>query len=278
VTPSNPLRWAGNRRRLPPPEVGKVSSDVQPTPGGKAAPEPTPTQSSPVRQVYDLRGNPIPQQEFGTPGVPGGPDRVFIVPAQGDNAPQVYVVRGGKEQSFSATNRTLEQQKKRGFIASESESELLSVEELQGKRVLDLAAGTEGQTVRDFRELGIDAQGMDIALSESARQTGYLERADIATTVPFKGQFDIAFELFWGLAYDLGEHTGAAFQNAISRVKPGGTLYLAPLAKNAQAALRPYVEELVARGGSVKKTPYSLEDEIWRITLPPQSSAPVANQ
>ena len=268
-------------RKPPPPsspEVGKVSSDVQPTPGGKAAPEPTPTQSSPVRQVYDLRGNPIPQQEFGTPGVPGGPDRVFIVPAQGDNAPQVHVVRGGKEQSFTATNRTLEQQQKRGFIASEPESDLLSVEELQGKRVLDLAAGTEGQTVRDLRELGIDAQGMDIALSESARQTGYLERADIATTVPFKGQFDIAFELFGGLAYDLGEHTGAAFQNAISRVKPGGTLYLAPLAKNAQAALRPYVEDLVARGGSVKKTPYSLEDEIWRITLPPQSSAPVANQ
>jgi SAM-dependent methyltransferase len=188
-----------------------------------------PRNSSPVRQVYDLRGNPIPQQEFGTPGVPGGPDRVFIVPAQGDNAPQVYVVRGEKEQWFSATNRTLEQQQKRGFITSKSESELLSVEELQGKRVLDLAAGTEGQTVRDLRALGIAAQGMDIALSESARQTGYLERADIATTVPFKGQFDIAFELFGGLAYDLGEHTGAAFQNAISRVKPGGTLYLAPL-------------------------------------------------
>jgi SAM-dependent methyltransferase len=149
---------------------------------------------------------------------------------------------------------------------------------LRGKRVLDLAAGTEGQTVRDLRKLGIDAQGMDIALSESARQTGYLERADIATTVPFKGQFDVAFELYGGFAYDLGEQTGAAFQNAISRVKPGGTLYLAPLAKNSRAALEPFVQELIKHGGSVKKTHFFGEDEIWRITLPAQSNAPAVNQ
>jgi len=300
--------------KVPPssPAAGSVGSDVKASPLGKPETEPTPplgsameTQSSspggggggpsqdlsfprpvdvtqgrpfPVRQVYDLRGNPIPQQEFGIPGVPGGPDRVFVVPGGPGDDPKVYVVRGGTEQWFKATNRTLEQQQKRGFIASEPDSDLLSVEELRGKRVLDLAAGTEGQTVLDLMNLGIDAHGMDIALSESARQTGYLERADIATTVPFKGQFDVAFELYGGLAYALGEHTGAAFQNAISRVKPGGTLYLAPLAKNAQAALEPFVQELVARGGSVKKRHFHGEDEIWRITLPAQSSAPAVNQ
>jgi hypothetical protein len=232
----------------------------------------------PVRQLYDLRGNPIPHQEFGIPGVPGGPDRVFVVPGERGDDPKVYVVRGGREEWFKATNRTLEQQQKRGFIASEPGSDLLSVEELRGKRVLDLAAGTEGQTVRDLRKLGIDAQGMDIALSESARQTGYLERADIATTVPFKGQFDVAFELYGGLAYSLGEQTGAAFQNAISQIKPGGTLYLAPLAKNSRAALEPFVQELIKHGGSVKKTHFFGEDEIWRITLPAQSNAPAVNQ
>lgn len=264
--------------KVPPssPEVGKVSSDVQTPAGGKPESMPAPPRPSPVSEVYDLHGNPIPQQELGTPGVPGGPDRVFIVP--GEHGPSVHVVRGGREQSFQATNRTLKEQQKRGYIASEPESDLLSVEELRGKRVLDLAAGTEGQTVRDLRELGIDAHGMDIALSESARQTGYLKRADIATTVPFEGKFDVGFELYGGLAYDLGEQTGAAFDNAVSRIKPGGTLYLAPLAKNAQAALKPFVEKLVARGGSLKKTPFSREDEIWRLTLPPESNAPAADQ
>jgi SAM-dependent methyltransferase len=187
-------------------------------------------------------------------------------------------VRGGKEESFAATNRTLEQQQERGYIASESGSDVLSVEELKGKRVLDLAAGTKGQTVLDLRKLGIDAHGMDIALSESARQTGYLERADIATTVPFKGQFDIAFELYGGLSYGLGEQTGAAFQNAISRVRPGGTLYLGPLAENSQAALRPFVDELVERGGSLKKKTFHGKDEFWRITAPPKASASAAEQ
>jgi hypothetical protein len=257
-------------------EVGKVSSDVQTPAGGKPESVPTPPRPSPASEVYDLHGNPISQQELGTPGVPGGPDRVFIVP--GEHGPSVHVVRGGREQSFQATNRTLKEQQKRGYIASEPESDLLSVEELRGKRVLDLAAGTEGQTVRDLRELGIDAHGMDIALSERARQTGYLKRADIATTVPFEGKFDVGFELYGGLAYDLGEQTGAAFDNAVSRIKPGGTLYLAPLAKNAQAALKPFVEKLVARGGSLKKTPFSREDEIWRLTLPPESNAPAADQ
>jgi hypothetical protein len=270
--------------RLGRPPGMKLPTTAQPVPGptqGRSPPRPVDVIQGgplPVRQVYDLRGNPIAQQEYGIPGVPGGPDRVFVVPGERGDDPQVYVVRSGREEWFKATNRTLEQQQKRGFIASEPGSDLLSVEELRGKRVLDLAAGTEGQTVHDLRKLGIDAQGMDIALSESARQTGYLERADIATTVPFKGQFDVAFELYGGLAYDLGEQTGAAFQNAISQIKPGGTLYLAPLAKNSRAALEPFVQELVKRGGSVKKTHFFGEDEIWRITVPVRSSAPAENK
>jgi hypothetical protein len=145
----------------------------------------------------------------------------------------------------------------------------LSVKELQGKRVLDLAAGSEGRTVRNLREMNIDAHGMDIALGESAKQTGYLHRGDLATAVPVKGQFDIAFEFYGGLAYGLGNETGPAFRNAVSSVRPGGTLYLAPLSENARKILQPFVDELVKQGGKVTKSNIGPPgDEIWRIVTP----------
>ena len=105
--------------------------------------------------------------------------------------------------------------------------------------------------MRELRELNIDVEGVDIALEESAKQTGYLHRGDIATNIPAKGKFDIAYELYGGLAYGLGKETGTAFQNAISRIRPGGTLYLAPLSENARKMLQPFVDELVNRGGNV---------------------------
>ena len=119
----------------------------------------------------------------------------------------VRVVRHGRKQTFSGTNRTLAEQLKRGFLTEKAGTNVLSLEELRGKRVLDLAAGTQGQTVHDLRKLSIEAHGMDIALSEQAKQAGYLRRADLATRVPFKGQFDIAFEFFGGLGYGLGRHS-----------------------------------------------------------------------
>jgi hypothetical protein len=283
--------------KMPPssPTTGSVSSNVQTSPAGREVESSPPVASTKETQpsspevgagrsnspeVYDLQGNPLPQKEFGKPGVPGGPDRVIVVPNQKGAPETVYVVRGGKEVSFAATNRTLEEQQGRGYMALEPGGNLLSVEELQGKRVLDLAAGTEGLTVRELRNLNakIDAYGMDIALSESARQTGYLQRADVATAVPFEGQFDVAFELYGGFAYGLGEGTGPAFQNAISKVKPGGTLYLAPLSENSQAALQPFVDKLVAHGGSVRKTSFHGVDQIWRITVPAQAVATAASQ
>jgi len=179
-------------------------------------------------------------------------------------------VRGGKEEVFSETNRTVAEQQKRGFLSEKPSSNVLSLEELRGKKVLDLAAGTQGQTVRDLRKLNIEANGMDIALSEQAAQAGHLRRADLATTVPFKGQFDIAFELYGGLSYGLGKQTGPAFRNAVSQLRPGGTLYLSPLSKNAQADLLPFVEEVVRRGGKLTRTTFHGEDEVWRLVMPPE--------
>jgi SAM-dependent methyltransferase len=177
------------------------------------------------------------------------------------------VVRGGKVQTFSETNRTLAEQQKRGYLTDRAGSNVLSLEEMQGKKVLDLAAGTKGRTVQELRERKIDASGMDIALSEKAAQTGSLRRGDLATAVPFKEKFDIVYEIYGGLSYGMGQQTGAAFQNAISRLKPGGTLYLAPLSTNAQTALLPFVEEVVKRGGKLIRSKFHA-DEVWRVVMP----------
>ena len=231
-----------------------------------AVPPRSPTVSEPV--VWDMHGNSIAPGQAAASGAAGGPDRVFVVPSKTGGAGQVHVVRGGREETFSETNRTLAEQQKRGFLAEKAGGNLLSLEEMKGKKVLDLAAGTQGQTVQELRKLQIDASGMDIALSEQARQAGPLRRADLATTVPFKGGFDIVYELYGGLCYGLGEQTGPALRNAVSQLRPGGTLYLVPLSKNAQASLLPFVKEIENRGGKLTRTPYYGEDEVWRLVMP----------
>ena len=176
-------------------------------------------------------------------------------------------MRHGRKETFAQTNRTLAEQLKRGFLKKEAGTNVLSLEELRGKKVLDLAAGTEGRTVQDLREVGIEAHGMDIALKEAA-QTSYLRPADLVAEVPFKGEFDVAFELYGAFCYGLGKNTGQAFQNVVSRLRPGGTLYLAPLAKKAQSDLLPFVEEIVKRGGKWTPTKNDWGDEIWRLVMP----------
>ncbi len=51
----------------------------------------------------------------------------------------------------------------------------------------------------------------------------------------------------------------------VSRLKPGGTLYLVPLDKKAQEQLLPLVEKL---GGKLTRSPYHGDDEVWRIVMP----------
>jgi hypothetical protein len=112
---------------------------------------------------------------------------------------------------------------------------------------------------------------MDIALSEEAAKTGYLGRSDLAKGIPFKGQFDVEFELYGGLAYVMNKSdTTAALRNAMSRIRPSGTLYLAPLDKKARDALLPLTESIGQRGGRLERFAYHAEDEIWRLTLPPK--------
>lgn len=236
------------------------------TPGPTVTP--TPPALEPAVPVWDLQGNAISPSRLPPSGSPAGPDRVYVVPGKGDASGQVNVVRGGTRETFAETNRTLAEQQKRGYLTDRAGSNVLSLEEMQGKKVIDLAAGTQGRTVQELRDRKIDASGMDIALSEKAAQSGALRRADLATTVPFTEKFDIAYEIYGGLSYGMGQLTGAAFQNAISRLKPGGTLYLAPLSTNAQTALLPFVQEVVKRGGKLTRTKFHA-DEVWRLVMPP---------
>ena len=196
-----------------------------------------------------------------------GSARVSLGRSPASGEPDVEVVRHGRKETFAQTNRTLAEQLKRGFLKKEAGTNVLSLEELRGKKVLDLAAGTEGRTVQDLREVGIEAHGMDIALKEAA-QTSYLRPADLVAEVPFKGEFDVAFELYGAFCYGLGKNTGQAFQNVVSRLRPGGALYLAPLAKKAQSDLLPFVEEIVKRGGKWTPTKNDWGDEIWRLVMP----------
>jgi hypothetical protein len=182
--------------------------------------------------------------------------------------PGIEVARHGRKETFSQTNRTLAEQLKRGLLKSEAGTNVLSLQELRGKRVLDLAAGTQGRTVQDLRQAGIEAHGMDIALKEAAHPS-YLRPADLVAEVPFEGEFDIAFELYGAFCYGLGKNTEKAFQNVISRLRPGGTLYIAPIAKNAQADLRRFFEEIVKRGGKWTRSENEWGDDIWRLVMPP---------
>ncbi len=145
---------------------------------------------------------------------------------------------------------------------------ICTILKLKGKKVLDLAAGTQGKTVRELRDLGIDASGMDIALSDEAKNTGFLRRGDLGTKVPFQEKFDVVFELYGGLAYGLGDKTGQAFDNAVSRLNPGGTLYLVPLDKGAQDQLLPLVKAIEDRGGKLVRTKFHGDDEMWRVVMP----------
>jgi hypothetical protein len=283
-SPTSPGKAPAAEIRQPP---ENIQDETQPAPvkQGKAGSPPTvdpvpanapktvpPTGAAPVQAMtpevvnWDLEGNRIKDAD--------ARNRVYVTPGKAGQAGQIHVVRNGVDKEFAETNRTLAEQQKRGFLQEKADGGRLSLEELKGKRVLDLAAGTQGTSVKELRERGIDAYGMDIALSEEAGKNQYLGRADLATKIPFKGQFDVVYELYGGLAYGLGKkETAAAFENAISRVEPGGTLYLAPLDGKAQSALQPFVESVEKNGGKLEKFPFHAGDEIWRLTMPSQQSA-----
>ncbi|MCI0744227.1 MAG: DUF4157 domain-containing protein [Verrucomicrobia subdivision 3 bacterium] len=220
------------------------------------------------RSVWNLQGEPIPDANLPVNlRERGGVDRVFVEPGPGGGRGNVVVVRRGELAEWAETNRALQEQIGRGYLTESPQGGLLSLEELRGQRVLDLAAGTRGQTVADLRARGIEAYGMDIALSDEALSR-FLRRSDIATQVPFTGQFDVAFELYGGLSYGLGPDAAAALRNATGAVRPGGTLYIGPLSTGVQRELEPLVASIVQRGGALNRRPYSV-DQIWRITLPP---------
>jgi hypothetical protein len=72
-------------------------------------------------------------------------------PTRGDI--EVHVVRHGRKETFSQTNRTLIQQLERGFLTEKAGTNVLSLEELRGKKVLDLAAGNAAAGNDDARAL-----------------------------------------------------------------------------------------------------------------------------
>lgn len=267
-------------------EGGPDPLEPPPAPAGGGIPPPAPPDGE--NDTPDGPGTPSPQTSPpqtggpatpppGAPPNPPGAVQVYVTGAV-EGRPSsgiVHVVRNGQEETFSRTNRTLAENMERGFLREERGLRL-SVEEMRGKRVLDVAAGTEGMTVQQLRERGIDAYGMDIALSSqplrapsaetqadtSRPVSDYLRQGDLAAGVPFSGQFDVIYELFGGIAYGLAQSHPEAVTNLLQRLAPGGMLYLAPLDLQQQNVLRGIIP---AAGFRIETAPFHGEDQIWRI-------------
>lgn len=189
----------------------------------------------------------------------------------------IFVKRGTEIQEFSRTNRSLDQNIERGYVlasgAKDPAGVKLGLDEMKGKKVLDLASGTDAATVQDLRRAGIDADGMDIALAPGKAGTG-LRQADITNGVPFAdGNYDVVYEFFGGLSYGLGDQSPKALRSAIDKVKPGGFVYLSPVDAKALANMQPELDRLTAQGYKVLRSDYGYGDSILRIVKPAEATS-----
>lgn len=140
---------------------------------------------------------------------------------------------------------------------------------MKGLKVLDLAMGG-GNFVRDLRAAGVDAYGLDIALSSFQREdifrsfaapgpegfvlsaangSGFFVQADMAQSGLAGAQFDRLYSTYGPLEYDLAQRENLNFVDAILSearrlLKVGGLLLVAPLVKNSSDR---YLREAVAR-------------------------------
>lgn len=131
---------------------------------------------------------------------------------------------------YVPTNRSLEDFRK------EAPKYLLSIEEMRGKKILDLAGGGEGRLVKDLRQHEIDAYGVDL-LTDSPNDREYLFKGD-AKKLPFKdNDFDLIYNA-WSMfdALYMGRETSrdlVQILNEIHRVlRPGGRVRIMGLQFN----------------------------------------------
>lgn len=255
--------------------------------GGTPAPPATPPAPAggPVERTRSTSSEPA-IGRITTPPVAGDPpaatlsNRVYVtdsVPGQPTSG-TIHVVRNGEEATFARTNRTLMQNIGRGYLHEIAEGTIhLSVDEMRGKRVLDIAAGTEGFTVQQLRAMGIEAYGMDIALSATPESAPgalagaagtvppeqFLRAGDLASGIPFSGQFNIIYELYGGISYGLAQSHPEVVQTLLQHLAPGGILYLAPLDVRQQQVLANLIPATAFR---IERVSFHGEDQIWRVT------------
>jgi ubiquinone/menaquinone biosynthesis C-methylase UbiE len=138
---------------------------------------------------------------------------------------------------------------------------------MRGKKVLDVAMGG-GRFVRELRSAGVEAYGLDIALSSLqmadvyvGKRTlgknglllspdlgrGHFIQADATHTGLASNQFDVIFSTYSMFEYNLGPSGNSAFlKNVLTElcriIKVGGVIRISPFFENSTAQ---YMRELV---------------------------------
>lgn len=163
----------------------------------------------------------------------------------------VYVLRPGFPylDGWNAYNRSNRGFRQLEYFYSKS---ILSIEALRGLKVLDIATGG-GKFVRELRAGGVDAYGLDIALSSlqlpdifrlvaknglppegielsSETGTGFFVQADAAQTGLAAHQFDRIFSTYGPFEYDTSNPTylRQLLEEMRRILKVGGMLYISP--------------------------------------------------
>jgi SAM-dependent methyltransferase len=150
--------------------------------------------------VYILLAPALLLAESGSAVAPSSCDRFakisklrFSIPNAGTGA--VNITRGdganAVRTSFAVTNhRSL-----RYFLSTTRSPAFYDLNRLRGLRILDVGSGSDGAFVRDLREQGIDAYGIDL-VAPFSRNAGGLVQGD-AMQLPFQTQsFDHVYSSF----------------------------------------------------------------------------------
>lgn len=102
----------------------------------------------------------------------------------------------------------------------------LNLENLRGRRVLDAGCG-EGAAVTEMQGLGIEAMGVDFALSAEQRQQSHFLQRDIRNTGLPDGHFDVTFSSFSVFHYgETREFQREALRELVRVTRPGGMIFL----------------------------------------------------